>query len=75
LRTELGKFHQACRKRFKGVFNRFGKKTGYKGKRKTTVLSKDVVDFDSEHYAADHPWFNMGKQFERLELKGRHFSF
>jgi hypothetical protein len=69
LRTELGKFHEAGRKRFKGVFSRFGEKTGYKGKRETTVLLKEVVDFDSERCVADHLWFTMGKQFERLELK------
>jgi hypothetical protein len=65
----LGKFYKEGRRRFKGVFVRFGEKTGYKGKRATTVLLKEVVCFDSENCVADHLWFTMGKQFERLELK------
>jgi hypothetical protein len=33
------------------------------------VLLKEVVDFESGRCLADHLWFTMGKQFERLELK------
>ncbi len=69
LRTELGKFHEGGRRRFKGVFVRFGQKTGYKGKSETTVLLREVVDFESENCVADHLWFTLGKQFARLELK------
>ena len=32
-------------------------------------MLKDVVNFDSESCVADHLWFTMGKQFERLGLK------
>jgi len=67
MREELAKLH-GKRRRFQGVFVRFGQKSGYKYPL-TTILLKDVVDVASGKLVTDHLWFTMGKQFEALELK------
>lgn len=67
MRAELAKFF-GKRRRFQGVFVRFGQKSGYKGVL-TTILLKDIVDVVSQKAVADHCWFTMGKRFEKLELK------
>jgi hypothetical protein len=66
MREQLAKLHGA-RRRFQGVFVRFGQKSGYK-RPLTTILLKDIVDVASGKPVADHLWFTMGKQFEQLEL-------
>ena len=67
MREQLAKLHGA-RRRFQGIFVRFGTKSGYKGPL-TTILLKDVVDVASSKLVSDHLWFTMGKQFEGLDLK------
>jgi hypothetical protein len=67
MREELAKLF-GKRRRFQGVFVRFGQKSGYKGVL-TTILLKDIVDVISQKTVADHCWFTMGKRFEKLELK------
>lgn len=67
MRAELAKLN-GKRRRFKGVFVRFGKKAGYK-EPLITILLKDVVYIASGKVVADHLWFTMGKRFSLLELK------
>jgi len=67
MREELAKLH-GKRRRFQGIFVRFGQKAGYKYPL-TTILLKDVVDIASGKLVTDHLWFTMGKQFEALDLK------
>jgi hypothetical protein len=67
MREKLEKLNGA-RRRFQGVFVRFGKKAGYRDVL-TTILLRDVVDLSSKKVVTDHLWFTMGKQFERLGLK------
>lgn len=56
------------RRRFKGVFERFGQKSGYKGL-EVTMLLKDVVDVRTNRTVTDHLWFTVGKRFKSLNLK------
>jgi hypothetical protein len=57
------------RKTFKGIFERYGVKTNFKGYSETTILLKDITD-DNNKIVADHIWFNLTKGFEALgELK------
>lgn len=55
------------RRRFEGVFVRFGQKSGYKAVL-TTILLQDVKDVFSQKVVTDHLWFTMGKRFEALKL-------
>jgi len=66
LREELAKL---CgkRRRFEGVFERFGQKSGYKDVL-TTILLSAVKDMFSGTVVTDHLWFTMGKRFEALKL-------
>lgn len=56
------------RRRFSGVFVRFGEKPGWKGKTLTTVLLKDIKDASGK-IVSDHLWFSLTKEFEKLVLK------
>lgn len=56
------------RRRFKGIFERFGQKSGYKGL-EVTMLLKDVVDVRTNTAVTDHLWFALGKRFKSLNLK------
>lgn len=67
MRSVLAKLH-GVRRRFQGVFVRFGKKSGYKDVLTTTILLKDIADVASGKIVADHLWFTMGKGFEKLDL-------
>ena len=67
MREELAKLF-GQRRRFQGVFVRFGQKSGYKGVL-TTILLKDIVDVISQKLVSDHSWFTMGKRFAELDLK------
>jgi len=67
MRAELEKLF-GKRRRFQGVFVRYGQKAGYKYP-ETTILLKDIVDVISQKAMTDHCWFTMGKRFEKLELK------
>ena len=66
LREKLAKLRN-MRKRFKGTFDRFGLKSGYKGPL-TTVLLKDIIDVSSGKVVTDHLWFNLTKGLEKLQL-------
>jgi len=64
LRKELKKIeHQ--RELFRGIFKKYGHKTGYKGASTETILLVAIRD-SNENLISDHLWFNMTKGFEQL---------
>lgn len=67
MREELAKLH-GLRRRFQGVFERFGTRSGYKGIL-TTILLRDIMDVASGKVLTEHVWLTMGKRFEKLNLK------
>lgn len=50
---------------FRGVFRKYGLRSGYKGTSAETILLVDVRDSDG-NVVCDHLWFNMTKGFEQL---------
>ncbi len=56
------------RKKFKAVFIRIGKKTGFNGYSEETILLKNILDAETNLMVADHVWFNYTKGFEKLSL-------
>ena len=58
---------EGMRRRFRGVFERFGKKVSY-GHEKTTLLFKNVEDVETGELVTDHLWFNLTKAFDALNL-------
>lgn len=56
------------RKKFKGVFARYGKKVNYKGYSEETVLVEQIVDAETNQLMCDHLWFSLTKGFEKLNL-------
>jgi hypothetical protein len=56
------------RKKFRGVFARYGKKVNYKGYSEETVLVEQIVDAETGQVMCDHIWFNLTKSFEKLNL-------
>jgi hypothetical protein len=56
------------RKKFKGVFARYGKKVNYKGYSEETVLVEQIVDAETNQLMCDHLWFSLTKGFEKLKL-------
>ena len=64
-RIGLAKINKA-RTRFAGTFERYGKKTGWKGREEKTVLLKNIIATDSGESVTDHLWFNLTKGFEAL---------
>ena len=56
------------RRKFRGVFVRYGQKSGYKGTL-TTILLKDIQDMIERKVVTDHLWFTMGKRFQSLNLQ------
>lgn len=66
LRAELARLC-GVRRRFEGIFVRFGQKSGYKAVL-TTILLLDVKDVATHKVVCDHLWFTMGKGFESLKL-------
>jgi hypothetical protein len=52
---------------YRGVFQRYGMKNGWKGSAETTVLLAPVADANG-HPVCDHLWFNLTKQFADLDL-------
>jgi hypothetical protein len=74
MREELAKI-AGRRRRFEAVFDKFGKKAGYKGML-TTILLIDVRDLVSGKVVTDHLWFTDGKRFQSLQLQqGDHVRF
>lgn len=64
LKKELGN-----RKKFKGLFVRIGRKTGFKGYSQETLLLKDIIDLESGAIVCDHIWLNLTKGFEGAGIK------
>jgi len=56
------------RKKFQGVFARYGKKVNYKGYSEETVLVEQIVDAETNQVMCDHLWFSLTKSFEKLNL-------
>jgi hypothetical protein len=56
------------RKKFRGIFSRFGKKQHYKGYVVETILIINVTDAEDDIVLTDHIWFNLTKGFEKLNL-------
>ena len=67
MRTELAKIHRQRRK-FEGIFEKFGIKAGYHGVLQT-VLLLDVREAVSRKIVTDHLWFTVGKRFGNLCLE------
>jgi hypothetical protein len=57
-----------ARKKFRGVFARYGKKVNYKGYSEETVLVEQIVDAETNQLMCDHLWFSLTKGFEKLKL-------
>ena len=58
--------NQDLRLKFNGTFIRFGMKNNFKGMPTETLLFKDVRSIDESIYE-DHIWFNMTKEFGKIE--------
>ena len=67
MRKQLAKMDNV-RATFRGVFERFGVKSGWNGRQETTVLLKDITDATGKR-VCDHLWFNLTKQFKSLHLE------
>ena len=65
MRTKLRK-RKGERKRFRGVFERYGTKPNYHGFPEKTVLLKDVTEVGSRAVVTDHLWFSHTKGFQAL---------
>lgn len=57
------------RPRVVGTFERFGTKRGWQGREETTLLLRDVCDAATGRAVCDHLWFNLTKEFGRLNLQ------
>ncbi|HTF20134.1 MAG TPA: hypothetical protein VK658_18820 [Chryseolinea sp.] len=64
MRTTLKKLDQV-RKKFRGVFQREGKKTNWHGYGEPTILLRSITD-DAGKVVTDHLWFNKTKSFDAL---------
>ena len=53
------------RKKFRGVFQREGKKTNWHGYAEPTILLRHVTD-ETGKIVTDHLWFNWTKAFDAL---------
>ena len=67
MRKELAK-ENGIRKKFRAIFIRLGKKTGFNGYSEETILLKNIVDAETDKQVADHLWFSFTKGFEKLSL-------
>lgn len=63
MRKDLGGVGSVVRKRFRGVFVRFGSKRGWQGDVEDTILLRDIVLLDSGKRVSDHLWFNFTQGF------------
>lgn len=57
------------RKKFRALFNRYGKKINYKGYAEETLLLTNIIDVEANQVVADHLWFSLTKGFEKANLK------
>jgi hypothetical protein len=55
--------------RVMAIFERFGTKTDWKGRKETTLLLRDVRDAASGEPLTAHIWFTSGKTWVRLGLQ------
>jgi hypothetical protein len=53
------------RRLFRGIFKKYGLKSGYKGASSETILLVSIRD-DNGKMICDHLWFNMTAGFEKL---------
>jgi hypothetical protein len=67
MREALATIANGKRYRFSGAFKRYGKKAGWRGMEKTTVLLVDIK-FDNGKDACNHLWFNLTKQLAAINL-------
>ncbi len=67
MRKKLAEINEE-RKRFRGVFVRFGKKTGWKGRSEDTLMLRNICDAETLEPVTDHLWFNVTKEFDELAL-------
>lgn len=67
MRKTLGK-DEGNRKRFRALFVKTGKKTGYTGYSEETILLQNVRDVLTGLVVADHLWFAYTKGFQGLAL-------
>lgn len=67
MRKELQNI-EGVRQRFIATFERYGKKSAYKGPPITTLLFKNIRDVNGAQFS-DHVWFTTNKQFEKLDLQ------
>jgi len=71
LKKEVGN-----RKKFRGIFVRTGRKTGFKGYSQETILLKGIIDVESGMIVTDHLWLNFTKAFEAAGIReGMTFEF
>lgn len=68
MRKALNKLNHKKRYTFIGTFERFGKKTAFRGEDLTTVLLKDIHLKDDSRILTDHLWFNLTKGFAQQSL-------
>ena len=50
---------------FTGIFERYGKKNGWRGAIEETILLKEIKDINGD-YVTDHLWFNRTKNFDKI---------
>lgn len=68
MREKLQKI-DGLRKKFRGTFVRYGAKTNFKGYREKTILLQDVECVNDKRIYCDHLWFNLTKEFAKIDLK------
>ena len=64
-RQEMQQFEEQ-RFRVRGIFERYGRKSGWKGREERTLLLRSVVKVNDETALCDHLWFNLTKGFAAL---------
>ena len=68
MRKELAQIHR-LRREFTATFVRFGSKTNFKGYPETTILLSNIQNPINNKIFAEHLWFNLTKEFDKIELK------
>lgn len=66
IREDLGNLTNEKRRKFTGIFVRWGKKSGWRCTLDTVLLS-NIIDVETNKIVSDHLWFNKTKEFERIE--------
>lgn len=67
MRKKLAK-DEGVRKKFRAMFTRTGKKTGYNGYSEETILLTDIRDAETGEHVTDHVWFAYTKGFDQAKL-------